>query len=155
MCLVCGLKNPLGLRAAFYDTETNEVVAIFTPAECHQSYPGRLHGGITAGILDEVIGRAINANREQTTWGVTMEFTVQLKKPIPLNVELRVIGRITRETSRTFEGAGELLLPDNTVAAFGRGKYFKLPVDKIADFDFEAQEWRVTTAPNDPKVIET
>ena len=42
-----------------------------------------------------------------------------------------------------FEGAGELLLPDGTVAAEAKGKYIKLPLEKVADFDAEREEWRV------------
>jgi hypothetical protein len=42
-----------------------------------------------------------------------------------------------------FQGAGELYLPDGTVAAEGSGKYLKLPLDQIADFDAEREEWYV------------
>jgi acyl-coenzyme A thioesterase PaaI-like protein len=154
LCLVCGLKNPFGLKASFYETETNELVSLFTPGETLQSYPGRLHGGVTTAILDETVGRAINANRPDMMWGVTVEFTVQFKKPVPIGVELRVVGRITRETSRTFEGEGTLLLPDGTVAAVGIGKYLKLPLDKIADFDFQEQDWMVVPSEKDPERLE-
>jgi hypothetical protein len=65
--------------------------------------------------------------------------------------ELRVIGRITKNGSRFFEGTGELLLEDGTVAAEGHGKYLKAPLEKIADFDVDAQEWRIVASPNDPE----
>ncbi|MCM8762953.1 MAG: PaaI family thioesterase, partial [Candidatus Omnitrophica bacterium] len=44
MCFVCGLKNAFGLKAAFFNLDTGEVAALFTPREEHQGYPGRLHG---------------------------------------------------------------------------------------------------------------
>jgi acyl-coenzyme A thioesterase PaaI-like protein len=154
MCLVCGLKNPYGLKSAFYETETNELVALFIAGDVHQSYPNRLHGGVTTAILDETIGRAINANRQDMVWGVTVEFTTQFKKPIPLGVELKVVGRIISETSRIFEGEGELILPDGTIAATGKGKYIKLPLNKIADFNADEQEWKVTASPDDPTQID-
>ena len=50
MCFLCGLKNPYGLKAAFYELENNELVCIFKPSIEHQSYPGRLHGGIAATV---------------------------------------------------------------------------------------------------------
>ena len=31
MCLVCGLKNQFGLRAAFYELDNDELLAVFTP----------------------------------------------------------------------------------------------------------------------------
>jgi len=154
MCLVCGLKNSFGLRSFFYELENGELLAVFTPLEEHQSYPGRLHGGIATAILDETIGRAIMMKYQNEIWGVTMEFTTRYKQPVPLDEELRVIGRVMKETSRHFEGSGEILLPDGRVAAEGRGKFMKLPIEKIADFDFEAQEWRVTPSDSDPVVVE-
>ena len=87
-------------------------------------------------------------------WGVTMEFTTRYKKPIPLNEELRVVGRITNETSRTFEGTGELLLANGEVAASGSGKHIRMPLSKIADFDPLDQEWRVTPSEKDPQEID-
>lgn len=154
MCLVCGLKNPYGLRSFFYEMENGELLAVFTPMEEHQSYPGRLHGGIAAAILDETIGRAIMMKYEEDYWGVTIEFTSKYKKPVPLDEELRVIGRITKDTRRIFEGTGEIILQDGSVAVEGYGKYIKLPLSKIADFDPETQEWKVVPSASDPEVIE-
>lgn len=154
MCLVCGLKNPLGLRGSFFEMEAGELVCLFTPTDLHQSYLGRLHGGIAAAMLDETIGRAIMTKYEQMVWGVTLEFSMRFQKPLPLNKELKVVGRITSEAGRVFEGEGKILLPDGSVAAAGFGKYLKMPIEKIADFDVAAQEWKVTPAKGDPEAID-
>lgn len=153
MCLVCGLKNQFGLRASFYELDNGEVLAIFKVMEEHQSYPGRLHGGITTAILDETIGRAI-VIKQQDLWGVTINFSTRFKKPIPLVGEIRAIGRIEKDARRYFEGSGEILLSDGSVAAEGHGKYIKLPIEKIADFDVDEQEWRVVSSPDDPHEVE-
>lgn len=153
MCLVCGLKNQFGLRTSFYELDNDEVLAVFKPMEEHQSYPGRLHGGIATAILDETIGRAIMI-QNQDLWGVTISFSTRYRKPIPLTGEIRVIGRINKVTNRFFEGTGEILLKDGSVAAEGQGKYIKLPLDEIADFDFEEQEWKVVPSPDDPDEVE-
>lgn len=155
MCFLCGLKNPFGLKGEFFELENNELVCIFKPSNEHQSYPGRLHGGITTTVLDETIGRAIMMkNNNEEVWGVTIEFTTRFKKQIPLNEELRVVGRITSETSRTFEGTGELLLANGEVAATGYGKYLRMPINKIANFDRQEQEWKVTKSEKDPDFLE-
>ena len=150
MCLVCGLKNPFGLHTSFYELDNGELMAVFKPKDEHQSYPGRLHGGIISTILDETIGRAIMIQSEGDAWGVTADLQVRFKKPVPLHEELRVIARITKANSRFFEGTGELLLEDGTVAASGHGKYLKVPLEKIADFDVDAQEWGVVQSDDDP-----
>jgi uncharacterized protein (TIGR00369 family) len=154
MCLVCGLKNQYGLKTFFYELENGELMSVSRTLEEHQSYPNRLHGGITTALLDETIGRAILIKSQGEIWGVTLEFTTRYKKPVPLDGELRVIGRITKEGKRVFEGTGELLLPDDEIAAEGHGKYIKLPLDKIADFDFEEQEWKITKSEQDPVVVD-
>ncbi len=143
MCFVCGMKNVAGLKAFFYEQEDGSVLARFVPQEIHQGYPGRLHGGVATAILDETIGRALMTKYGDSVWGVTVELHVRFKAPVPLGVELRVIGRVTKDRRRLFEGEGELLLPDGTVAVTAHGKYIKLPLDQISDFDPEEQEWRV------------
>jgi len=154
LCFVCGLKNEFGIRAHFYETEKQELIALFTPLEEHQSYPGRLHGGIASAILDETIGRAILNKNETEVWGVTIELNMKFKKPIPLNQQLKVIARITTENSRMFEGTGEIILLNGDVAVTAHGKYLKVPIEKITDFDIEENEWRVVELETDPKEIE-
>lgn len=154
LCFVCGLRNNSGLQASFYETEHGELIALFTPGEEHQSYPGRLHGGIASTILDETIGRSILVGNKQEVWGLTVELKVTYKKPIPLGVELKVIGRITEETSRVFHGTGEIVLPNGEIAATAVGKYVKAPLEKIADFDRVENEWAVVQREDDPESIE-
>jgi uncharacterized protein (TIGR00369 family) len=150
MCLVCGLKNDGGLHASFYELASGDLVALFTPRDEHQSYPGRLHGGLITAILDETIGRAVMISCAEDFWAVTVEFTTRFKKPVPLGVELKAVARVVKEEGRVFEGSGEILLPDGEVAATGTGKYVKLPLSRIADFDADAEEWGVRRLPTDP-----
>jgi uncharacterized protein (TIGR00369 family) len=154
MCLVCGLGNPHGLFTEFFELANGELVAFFTARDEHQSYPGRLHGGLITALLDETIGRAIMVDNHDEIWGVTVEFATKFLKPIPLETRLRVVGRIVRQEGRVFEGTGEILLPGGEVAASGTGKYVKLPIERIADFDTDAQEWKVVSSANDPTEVE-
>ena len=140
-CLVCGIENPFGLKTKFYELENKEVVAYFTPHTYHQSYPGILHGGISATILDETIGRAIMAHYGQESFGVTIELNLKYKKPVPLGVELKVVGRIINDKGRIFEGTGELILPDGEVAVSASGSYMKRSVTQIVEDDFIEDEW--------------
>jgi len=154
MCLVCGLKNSFGLHTAYYELDNNELLAVFRPRAEHQSYPGRLHGGIISTILDETIGRAIMMHSVDEVWGVTVDLQIRFKKPVPLDEELKVVGRITKDSSRFFEGSGELLLADGTVAAEGHGRYLKAPLEKIADFDIDLLEWEIVRLPEDPDEVD-
>ncbi len=151
MCLVCGMKNTLGLQARFYGIDTGELVALFSARQEHQSYPGRMHGGIAATILDETIGRAV-MTPEKPLWGVTIDFSMKLRKPVPLEEELRVVAAVDSESKRGFTGTGKILLPDGTVGVEAHGKYLKLPIDKIVDFNHQGDDWFLLDE-DDPEFI--
>ncbi len=143
MCFVCGHSNAAGIHVRFYEQEDGSVLARFTGTERHQGYPGRLHGGVITSILDETAGRAIMIGHGDDIWGVTVEINVHFRQPVPLDVELTAVGRVTSENRRVFEGVAELHLPDGTVAADASGKYIKMAITQIADFDFDREEWAV------------
>lgn len=152
LCLVCGLENQFGLHASFYELDNGDLMAVFEGKEHHQSYPGRLHGGLSGAMLDETIGRAIMLE-DPKMFGVTVELSLKYKKPVPLDQPLRVVGRITKKTRRTFEGTGEILLDDGTVAVIGVGKYMIMPVDKIMDSDDDL-DWKVIERDHEPETFE-
>jgi uncharacterized protein (TIGR00369 family) len=137
--MVCGVENSAGLHARFFELDNGELVGVFQPREEHQGYPGRLHGGLASTILDEAIGRAINLS-DPDAWGVTVELTVRYRKPVPLDGDVVAHARITKDSGRLFEGTGEILLDDGTVAVEARGRYLRLPIDRIAEGDFDS-EW--------------
>jgi acyl-coenzyme A thioesterase PaaI-like protein len=153
MCVVCGLDNPFGLKAAFYELENGSLAALFTPAQYHQGYPGRLHGGLANAILDETIGRAIQIVSPEV-WGVTVDLVVRYRQPVPLGRPIRVRARITGENKRFFEGAGEIVLADGRVAVEGRGRYLKQPVAQIAGEGFTQNDWFAAADAADPRQIE-
>jgi acyl-coenzyme A thioesterase PaaI-like protein len=154
MCHVCGLQNEAGLQARFYELEQDQLIAICHPAHHHQGYPQRAHGGIVASLLDETIGRAIRLRYQDDIWGVTIELRTRFRQPIPLEQPMRVIGAITDDSRRGFEGTGRVLLPDGRLAAEAHGRYLKIPLADISDFDFEHQQWRVIHEVDDPTEIE-
>jgi acyl-coenzyme A thioesterase PaaI-like protein len=131
MCFVCGVENPAGLHAHFYQIDDNTCVGRFLPDDSHQGYPGRVHGGVISAMLDETLGRAVWGDAK--TWGVTAELTIRYKAPVPLGEMLTAVGRITYERRRLFKAEGELLTADGTVAVVAHGTYVKLDLDKILD----------------------
>ncbi len=151
-CIVCGDQNEFSLGTRFYNLDNGDLVGVFRTEDWHQSYPGRVHGGMIAAILDETIGRAV-CIEEPDCWGVTVELTLKYKKPVPTEADLKCVGRVTRNTRKVFEGEGELLLPDGEVAATAHGKYMKLPVNEISEGAFVDSEWYYLRE-EDPEEIE-
>ena len=139
-CLVCVVKNDLGLKARFYQLENGELASVFNSKEFHQSYPGRVHGGISAAILDETIGRAISVS-DETVWGVTGSLELRYKKPVPIDCDIITVARVTRDTRKLFEGEGEIILPNGEIAVTAKAKYVKMPIGQRADVCDMAEEW--------------
>jgi len=132
-CFVCGRENPIGLKVQFHQ-QGNRVMTRFTPRFEHQGYPGRMHGGIAAALLDETVGRAGFING---TWTFTIKFEVKYRKPIPLDQEITVVGEMTRDRGRVIEAQGRVLLADGSVAVEGSGQFIKLKPDELKRLEEE------------------
>ena len=96
MCFICGLDNPIGLRAPFYEMEDGSVMTRFRYGEAHQSFPGRVHGGLVATMHDELGLRAMWVRAGEDTLGVTMDLRVQYRKPVPYGEDLIARGIVTK-----------------------------------------------------------
>jgi uncharacterized protein (TIGR00369 family) len=140
MCFVCGMENPIGLKAFFYEDDDGRVIVKYTPREEHQGYPGFVHGGIISALMDEVIGRVVTS---LDIWAVTAKLELKFRKPVPWGEELTIIGEMIRLRSRSFEAKGELRLADGTVAVEGYGIYVRLPDEEIERQRAALDFWKV------------
>jgi acyl-coenzyme A thioesterase PaaI-like protein len=153
MCFGCGLNNPIGLRGQFYELENKEVYGVFKSLKEHQSAPTIVHGGVVAGIIDEIIGRAMMVIRPDDFWGYTVELKIRYKKAVPIETEIHAVGRITKEMGRLYEGEGFIFLKDGTLAVEGSAKYFRTPIEQTGFSPIE-EEWKVTEVDEDPSEVE-
>jgi len=137
MCFVCGMENPIGLKAFFYEDDDGRVILKYTPREEHQGYPGFVHGGIITALMDEAIGRVVTS---LDIWAVTAKLDLKFRKPVPLGEEITVVGELVR---LRFEARGELRLADGTLAVEGYGLYIRLPDEEIERRRAEVDFWEV------------
>ena len=113
-----------------------------------------MHGGLAATILDETMARSICNGKDEQIWGVTIELKTRFRKPVPLGMELKVMGRVTSEGSRSFESTGEIVLPNGEIAVSAEGKYIKMKIDKIANDQSLDDDWFFADSMDDPSEIE-
>ena len=130
-CIICGMENPLGVKASFYNMEDGSVATVFKFRFEHQSYTGRVHGGMITALLDELIGRAIWVT-EPETYGVTTTISITFRKPVPYDTPLKDRAYITFNSKRGFTAKGEIFSMDGILLAEGEGKYLKLPAKMIS-----------------------
>lgn len=128
-CIICGMENPMGLKAPFYVLDNDSVASVFTFRREHQSYPDRTHGGMIGTLLDELMGRALWIN-EPDTFGVTTTMSVTYRRPVPYGVALKARGYITFNSQRGFSAKGEVYDMDNKLLAQGEARYLKLSFER-------------------------
>jgi uncharacterized protein (TIGR00369 family) len=104
--------------------EGETVTTRFRPDTRHAGYPGRVHGGIVAALLDETMGWApcVQAGR----FCVSVELNIRYLKPVPPDRELIVSGRTTDTSRRIWEAEGEVRDDDGNLYARGTGRFFPL-----------------------------
>ena len=133
MCLICGLDNPAGVKAHFYNMEDGSVMSRFRFSVHHQSYPGRVHGGMITAMLDEMGLRGMwSKHGSEDDFGVTMSLTTNYRKPVPYDELLIAKGVLVRESSRFAVTHSQIFSLDGTLLADGELKYLKLDPQVIS-----------------------
>lgn len=134
MCIICGLDNEYGIRAPFYNMEDRSVVTLFQYRPQHQSYPGRVHGGLITAMLDEMGLRSLWAKElSEETFGVTLSLDTKYRKPVPYSTDLMGRGVIVKENSKFIVTDASIMDIDGNILASGTIKYIKMDTGQIAE----------------------
>ena len=98
------MENPVGLHLHIYETAPGEVESTYIAPEHFQGYPGVLHGGIVAAIIDEISGRAhMGSDPMDPRFMFTAKLEVKYRKNVPIGKELRIIGKAVKSKDRSAE----------------------------------------------------
>jgi len=127
-CFACGHRNESGLKLTFR-RDGERIIADYMPSERYQGFPGVLHGGILATMLDETMSRTGALRRE---WLMTGKIDIRFRRPAPIDQPLRVWGEIARERDGAVDAIGAVELLDGTVLAEARGMFLRMP-DTLAN----------------------
>ena len=132
---VIGAGNPIAppLRIEYGE---DGVVGWCTLGYTYEGPPMYGHGGVSAMLIDQLLGHAAAASGHP---GVTTDLSVRYRRPVPLDVPLRVWGRVTGTQGRRVSAVGGIttaaepdvplveadarfarLRPDQTRRMFGR-----------------------------------
>jgi len=112
-CFGCGQKNPIGLKLKFeWDGKT--ACAEYSPGINYQGWPGVVHGGIIANMLDEASGWAMVFSG---MYGVTARMEILYHNPAPVNTPLIITGGITKKSGKRITTCGKVTTEDGTLIA--------------------------------------
>jgi len=114
-CFVCGRSNESGLKMQFFDDGVDTITSTITLDKRFEGYPGIVHGGILATMLDEIIGRCAMI-KDHHHFMMTVILDIKYRLPVPVGEPIRAVGVSTRMKGRIGKARGEILLPDGRVA---------------------------------------
>ena len=122
MCFGCGADNSCGLQLKFEGGD-GRVFCRYVARREHEGYDGVLHGGVTASLLDELMGELV---QRQGIYAVTGELTVRYLLPVQTGDELTGMAEIVGIEGRKIKVHATAKLPDGTIAATGDGVFVKI-----------------------------
>lgn len=122
---VHGLRNPIGLHIQ-YQLDGGIVRAEWTADDRHVGFPGFVHGGLIAAILDDAMGRSTALLRR---WMVTGRHTTRYRGPAPVGAPLRIEAEMTRVQRRLVTARSSMALTDDTPIADAEATYLPIPDD--------------------------
>ncbi|MBN1540581.1 PaaI family thioesterase [candidate division KSB1 bacterium] len=126
----------------YNDPDNSQIVGEVTVPEYFNGFPGVVHGGIVAAILDETAGRVVLVDNPDNLM-VTMKLEVTYRLPTPTDTPLKAIGRVIRETSKRAISEAELQKPDGTITATAKAVVIKPPQEVQETWLPEKKHWKV------------
>lgn len=142
-CFVCGVRNNAGLKMRFYESDVEPLVvtAEYNVPAHYQGYPGVVHGGIIASMLDEVTSRVVFRG-DPPRFAVTASLNIRYRKPVPVETLLRLTGRIVKQKGRVITVAGQLIGPGDLVLAEAEAVLVEVDTSYFGEA-LDGQEWQV------------
>jgi uncharacterized protein (TIGR00369 family) len=128
-CFACGRENPIGMRLHI-ELGEGTARASWTAGDDFVGWSDKLHGGIIATLLDEVMAWAPSSF---DSWAVTAEMTIRYRSPAAPGEELSAEGRVTERRRRIYEVRGEVRGGDGRLIAEGKGRYLGASPSAKAD----------------------
>ncbi|KJE19807.1 hypothetical protein FF36_05928 [Frankia torreyi] len=103
---VIGQANPIApwLETTLVDGVLTGRATLGLP---YQGPRGYLHGGVSAMMLDQVLGDVVSASGRS---GLTVSLSARYRRPVPLLAPLLVVGRVVEVADRKITAAGTIAL---------------------------------------------
>ncbi len=122
----CPVCSPQGMGIPLdWDEAKAEITADFSLDERQQGPPRHAHGGISAAIIDEGMGASVWCAGHRV---VAAHLEFDYRRPVPLDLPLRLIARAGSKSGRRVRAEGEIRrADDDTVLVQGTGIFVEAP----------------------------
>lgn len=139
------MKNPVGLHLHIYEIASGEVEATYIAPDYLQGYPGVLHGGIVAALIDEISGCALRGSDPLAPrFMFTATLEVKYRRNMPIGKQLKIIGKAGKSRSKSAEAwAGIYDAETNELLAEGNTLLMNVPADQFDQSRLNELGWKV------------
>ena len=127
------LAPPMRLRRADPDDPRAGILGTATLGQPYEGPPGYAHGGMSALLLDQLLGAcAIAAG----LWGMTVRLENDYRRPVPLRTPLELCARVVDDTGRRTVVAGTIATAADpgTPLVEGRGVFVLPRPERLAGY---------------------
>ena len=143
-CFVCGVENKFGLHLRFFETGEGEVTVETVVPEHFQGYPGVVHGGIVASLVDEALGRVhMGSDPDNPRFMFTAKLTVNYRKNVPTSQPIRVVAHASNSKKRTATSVAKIYGPSGDLLAEAEAILVNVPEQVLAEVDLTQLGWQI------------
>ena len=145
MCFICGLQNPVGLHLHIYEIEPGSVESAYTAPPHFQGYPGVLHGGMVAALIDEIAARAhMGSDPAAPRFMFTARLEIKYRQVVPVGEPLRIVGKAGRLRGKSAEAWGAIYLTQTGILlAEGNSLLIDVPNSQFDQSRLNELGWQV------------
>lgn len=152
-CFACWADNPIGLKLRFHEAAGWTLACSWTAVSGYENYPGMVHGGILATVVDEIIGQAVFHQAGHLP--VSVNASIKWHRPVKIGELVVAAARIIGHYDRLYRAVGYIFRGDGKVAASADGRYYTPPLSqfrKMAGLEAVPPEIEPWFAPERPKL---
>lgn len=142
-CFGCGLENPIGLKLKIYQTGPGMIETTYIAPEQFEGYPGTLHGGIVATLLDEVSSRAHMDGSTEPRFMFSGKIEVKYRANVPIGKPLKIIGKAGKTKGKTAESWAGIYDEGGRLLAEATALLFDVPEGTLDLTALEKLGWNV------------
>ncbi len=118
-CFACGGQNPIGMHLGI-ELGDGTARTEWVPSANFVGWEEKVHGGILATLLDEVMAWAPASH---DSWAVTAEMRIRFRAPANPGERLVATGHVTDRRRRIYHVAGEVRGEDGRLIAEAQGRF--------------------------------
>jgi uncharacterized protein (TIGR00369 family) len=118
-CFACGDQNPIGMRLHI-ELGEGTAATTWTPSADYVGWEDKVHGGLLATLLDEVMAWAPSS---YDSWAVTAEMNIRYRSPAEPSERLEARAWVEQRRRRIYHVRGEIRGADGRMVAEASGRF--------------------------------